>query len=360
MVKRKDGRWQEAVTIGGKRRYVYGRTRAEVTQKLRTMELDAKNGKLFKVVAEEWWAEKEPELAHNTAKSYKPAMDRAVEEFGERRMRELTPLDISRFIKRFAKTKADKTVRTQLGVINMICIYAVDWGYLDINIARDVSVPSGLSKERRMGASDDDIERVKASVDCTFGLFAFMAIYTGMRRGELLALEWEDIDLNARMISVNKSLEHISNRPHVKPPKTAASAASVPILEPLYAELIKRRGKGKVFPNADGDYLTETQYQRQWELYAQESGVTATAHQFRHSYATMLYEQGVAPEIMQMLLRHAQLSTTMDVYREIRDSARKSVFDSLGDIDYGKVKLTVSKSNKECQNDVSEAASGCN
>ena len=87
---------------------------------------------------------------------------------------------------------------------------------------------------------------------------------------------------------------------------------TVPILDALLKK-IKPRKKGLVFPNRDGEYITGSQFEDYWNTYRDETGITATPHQFRHAYATMLFEAGIPPEEMQILLRHAQLSTTMDI-----------------------------------------------
>ena len=69
MVKRSDGRWQEVVTINGKRKYFYGKNKSEVMAKIRAYKETASNAANFDVVADEWWEEHEPTLAYNTAKS---------------------------------------------------------------------------------------------------------------------------------------------------------------------------------------------------------------------------------------------------------------------------------------------------
>lgn len=338
MFKRKDnGLWQEVLReLNGKPldkpKYIYGKTQAEVKRKINEYKGEAERGELFERVADLWWEEHEPKLAYNTATSYKPAKVRAVNAFGDRPAKDITPSEINRDIKNFSKTHADKTVRTQLMVYNLIFKYAVAEGFVLFNPARDLCVPSGLAHNKIHAPTREDVERVKQAIDCQFGLFAYMAMYTGMRRGELLALSWEDINLEARTITINKSLYFINNSPRIKLPKTKTSAGQVPILDALLPSLARSK-PGLVFPNDEGNYLSATQFQRKWKLYCKESGVTATPHQFRHCYATMLVEAGVAPEKAQALLRHAQLSTTMDVYREIRGDERTKIFKEVYSVD---------------------------
>ncbi len=82
MTRRKDGIWQEVLTVNGRKKYFYGKTKSAVLQKIREFEEERSRGTLFEKVADEWWEVHEPELAHNTTKSYKPAIKRAIEAFG--------------------------------------------------------------------------------------------------------------------------------------------------------------------------------------------------------------------------------------------------------------------------------------
>lgn len=333
MHKRQDGLYREKLRINGKDKYFYGKTKAEVMRKVMEYKEEQKNGIKFAELAKLWWEDTQEKIAANTTKSYKPAMERAVERFGDRYLISILPTEISLHIRQFAKTHADKTVRTQLMVYRLIFAYAIEEGYAMMNPARDLKVPTALPKRKVTMPTSEDIAKIKSSIDCTFGFFMFMALYTGMRRGELLALTWEDIDINAATIHINKSVYHVKNTPFIKDPKTETSIGSVPILDALMPEIKKRKNKGLVFPNSYGTLMNETQFQRQWELYTQESGVKCTPHQCRHAYATMLFEAGIPPEEAQVLLRHAQMSTTMDIYTDIRENKQKSIYNKVKAID---------------------------
>lgn len=338
MTRRNNGLWQQQYTVvengQKKQKYFYGRTKKEVLDKIAAYEAAAAAGRTFKEVAEDWWEEAEPQLAYNTTKGYRPALRRAIDEFGEDNIRELKPLDISRYIRRFVKSThaADKTARTQLMVINLICRYAVESGDLEYNPARDITVPKGLEKKPREIASDDDIEKVKASTDCTFGMFAYWIMYTGMRRGELLALTWDDVDVEECTISISKSVYHIDNKPYIKQPKTAKGIRTVPLLNKLGAKI--QPAEGLVFPDpATGGLMTNMHFQSLWDKYASESGISCTAHQLRHAYATMLEENNVSEKDAQYLLGHAQISTTKDIYTHIRETKKEKIKSKLLDLD---------------------------
>lgn len=343
MVRRKDGRWQEqmTVTVNGKskQKYFYGATKADVLRKIAdwqaSEEESAKRGRPFIDVADDWWEQAQGDLAVSTQRGYKPALNRAREHFKDRDIRSITPAEISMFLRREIKKNkmADKTARTQLMVVNLVFRYAVQCGDVDANPARDLEVPRNLKKDRRDIASDEDIKRVKAGFDAPFGAFAYWALYTGLRRNELLALTWADVDLKNRVIHVTKSCFRDSDgKVKAKAPKTQSGVRDVPIPDKLAEKITP--GKGLVFPGESG-YMTNGMWERHWKHYTEATGVTCTPHQLRHAYATMLYEAGdkVSLEDAQYLLGHANLQTTADIYTHIRDVKTEKIKKVLLDID---------------------------
>lgn len=332
MKKRKDGRYQKVVTIDGKKRTFYGHTQAEITKKIREWQEKVDNGEKFSAVAEEWWEAHSPTLANNTIKPYLPAYRRAVQEFGGVYIKDITPNMINKYIISFAKTYADKTVRTQLMVFNLIFRHGVTNGYIQYNPAVEVRVPKNLPKKKIEMPTEEEIEIVKNSYDKTFGAFAYWIMYTGMRKGELLALTWEDVDEENREITVSKSIEHVNCNPYVKSPKTESGYRVIPILDKLH-EKIQYKKKGVVFPGASGGYIKEYEYNRLWELYQKETGTSFSAHQLRHGFTTMLIENDTPIEVAQYILGHAQISTTMDIYAQLRNKRRKDVYQKLQNVD---------------------------
>lgn len=327
--KRDDGLLQRQVTINGNRKVFYGKTERELNRKIAEYKEERVKGRKFAAVAEDWEKEHFPTLAYNTLKGYRPALARANEKWANTYIQQIRPKDISQMLLRMAREGyAQKTVRTQLLVCNLIFSYAVVEGDLEYNPAASVRVPKGLPKHRREIPTEADLETVKKSIGCTFGLFPFFILYTGCRRGEALALRYEDIDREEKMITINKSLYHDNNRPQVKKPKTEAGIREVVLLDVLADKLPKRK-KGLVFPNEKGEHMTETQFQRQWELYQRETGLHITPHQLRHAYATILFEAGLDAKDAQELLGHANLSTTRDIYTHITQSHRSKTADIL-------------------------------
>ena len=161
---------------------------------------------------------------------------------------------------------------------------------------------------------------IKNSLDKTFGLFAYLIYYTGCRRGEALALRYEDIDRKAKKVRITKSAYYIGARPYIKSPKTEAGDRVVPLLSAL-ASALPNKKHGYIFSDDGGESpLMNHRVTRLYAAYQTESGVTVTPHEIRHGYATALHDAGVDYKTAQTLLGHAQLSTTMDIYTDVLDN----------------------------------------
>lgn len=334
MTRRKDGRYQAVVTVDGKRLYFYGRTRSEVQKKILDYREQKEHGAPFARIAADWWEKAQKRLSPNSLKNYGAAYRRAVSAFELRPICDISTPEIAAEIGRLALSSAEKTVKTQLGVYNGIFKFAILLGECAQNPVRDVPCPSGLRKTHRSGVSSDDLARVKANAAQPFGLFPLLALYTGLRLGEILALTWDDVNLDLRRISVTKSLCWVGTTCIVKPPKTEKSVTKLPILDALLPHLRERAKKhGLIFRGASGQHMTRWEYTLAWREYCAATGVTATAHQFRHSYATMLLEADIPAEKAQHLLRHAQIGTTVDVYAEIREERLNRIAEEVYAVD---------------------------
>lgn len=338
MLKRKDGLWQEQMTVmdGGRirQKYFYGHSKKEVLEKINTYSVEEERGRLFGEVADEWWEMHEKTLTYGSQKPYKPALARAKEYFLKTPIRQIKSSDINRFLVKFIKENhaAQKTAKSQLMVLNLIMKYASANGYIQFNPARDISIPRGLPHEKREIASDEDIQRIKNSTDCTFGMFAYWVLFTGCRRGELLALTWEDVDIVDRTIQINKSVYFKNSTPVVKSPKTEAGERVIPLMNKLLDKIVP--GHGPIFQSDCGKILTEKVFMRLWREYSKESGITCTPHQIRHAYATMLFENDIAVKDAQALLGHAYSTTTQDVYTHIREARKEEMKNRLLDVDF--------------------------
>lgn len=317
---RPDGLHESIIRINGKRKAFRGKTDKEVWEKIKAFDrtkIDTPSAVTFASAADVWWNAIEPTLEHNTIKSYRPALQRAKDEFGRRHVDDITAREIDEYIKSFSATRARKTVVTQLQVIRQILRKAEVDGLIKYNPASAVKPPRNLPQSRREAPSKQQIDLIKSNTNAPFGLFALLVYYTGCRRGEALALTGADIDREKKIIHITKSVYYMGNFPHLKQPKTEKGYRDVPLLDALNAALPKRLPKGYLFAGSDGHLLKGGEFELMYKAYKAATGVTVTPHQIRHGYATALYESGIDPKTAQVLLGHAQLSTTMDIYTHV-------------------------------------------
>ena len=181
--------------------------------------------------------------------------------------------------------------------------------------------------------SDEEIERVKAGLFLDFGLFPYFLLHTGMRRGELLALRWEDIDREHKLITVNKAVYFAGNTPQIKAPKTDSGRREIVLLDAL-AAVLPKDGKGYVFGGEKP--LTKCQVRKRWEKWCREAGLATkdgramvTPHQLRHAFATILFDAGIDAKVAQELLGHSSIQVTRDIYTHIRKSRMESTAETL-------------------------------
>jgi integrase len=290
----------------------------------------AQIGRSFSEIADEWWEEAEPKLALQSVRSYKLAMSRAVTFFNDTPAKDIIAKDIQKYLNNLATQGYSlKVVSNHRMVVNRILDYAVMEGDIDMNPCASVKTPTDLPKSTREAASRSDEQIIKDNSD--LWLFPFFALMTGMRKGEILALTWKDIDFDRNYIHVTKSVAHDGDRPIVKTPKTEAGNRIVPLLLPLRNELIKYIGKPDEYIISDDGKkpLTNRRFITLYDHYRKTTGISATAHQLRHSFATIAFEADLDPKSVQEILGHKQLSTTMDIYTQFREKKLSAAADLL-------------------------------
>ncbi len=326
MFRRKDGRWQEAVTVDGHRLTVCGKTKAEVVRKLADIKERQTHAKspLWEDLADSWWNSLDVEQS-TMSRGYRPGYLRAVEAFRGRRADSLVPQDFtSALLKLSVERKwSAKTAQNQRIIFSSICRFGVDSGILKTNPVRDSHAPKGLRRKIRENATEEDLKKIMDNISNGFGLFPNIAIYTGLRRGEIMALRWEDIDFENAEIRVNKSVGLHYNMPYIKSTKTQAGERVVPIPAPLLEELKRRKGGGYIFQTAGGELITNSSIEKRSHRFFRELGVSCTMHQLRHAYITKLVESDLTPKDVQYLAGHKDIHTTLQIYTHVTESRRK-------------------------------------
>lgn len=317
--KRPDGLYEAIRVIDGKRVAFRARTQSGVEEKMRNYKAKQDEKAEFQNVADQWWDELEPTLARNTLKSYLPAIRRAKERFNGVAVGKVTTRDVQAFVDDFSRgQRSQKVVTTQLQIVRQILQYAAIHGLTESNAAALLKPPRGLPRSYRMPPTAEEVSTIKDTAKDH--LLPALIYYTGCRWGEALGLRFEDIDRKNKRISIKRSVYYESTRPAVKEPKTERGRRVVPLLDSL-AALLPKKKSGYIFADDAGDLLWRSQATHLWTNWQKATGLTLTAHQVRHGYATALMEAGVEPKVASQLLGHAQLSTTMDIYTHVRSEA---------------------------------------
>lgn len=336
MYRRPDGLWRDYVYVSGKRKYFTGKTQAAVKSKMRAFDPVAAASPSVQWCVDQWQREIDGQISPTSYPGYIRYSTRFAEYFGDRPAASLRAVDINRYLTSEIRAHdlGRKSACATLSVASRVMVWAVARGYAEFNPCRDIEVPGGLRHTARELPDDDVIRAIRGMDGTGFSLYFLMAMYTGLRKGELLGLTWDDVDLNNRIITVCRSVYSVGNRPGAKDPKTENSFRCVMIPDRLYA-VMKNGGVGLIFPDPkNGGYLRNHIYRDLWDDVCREYGITVTAHQLRHAYASMLEEAQVPEMLAKDLLGHANIQTTKDVYTHIRKAKRDRDLAALRSIDF--------------------------
>jgi integrase len=171
-----------------------------------------------------------------------------------------------------------------------------------------------------------------------------VALSLGLRRGEVLALRWEDIDVDRRELHVTGSVRRVSGKLRRRLPKTNSSIRTLPVpallLEVLRQHRIQQDNQrtnehwqehGLVFSSSVGTLMEPGNLHRRFKIVLKRAGLPATIqfHDLRHSCATLLLAQGVPLVIVRDTLGHTQISTTADIYGHVLPETHRDAVDSL-------------------------------
>lgn len=342
MKQRKDGRWVKKITINGKQVFFYSaeptekRAEKDINTQLLSYKEKEERGLSFTEVANMWvdeYRERASEI--NFYKSVRSSYNRILEFFSSHEeIKKITHKDILVFMDYLVSLGFyKKTIASHKSVLNMIFQYAVIHGYVETNIVRDLSLPSNLQKKAREFPSTEEIRIVDSHYD-GFDFLPYFILYSGLRRSEVLALQYEDIDFKKKTITITKHLLHYGNQPIIENrTKTENSKRTVILIDRL-AEKLPKNKKGLIFCNEDGTPFSLHQYSDKWAEYQKTYGIKITAHQLRHAYATMLFEAGIDIKDAQELMGHSDINLTRQIYTHIRSERRKETTDKLNNFNF--------------------------
>lgn len=347
---RKDGRYQGSYTDKTGRHYLYDRDPEALYRKIQAAAApEESKTPNFREIAENWEREHREEITTRTWTNYEPHYKDVLARHGDKEIQQVSAMEIVNHLTAAkAKGYSATVVNTIRSIYRMIFDYAVAHDLAQFNPVTSVRLPKGLKRGKRIAPSDAQIRKIFASIDAPFGLFPVFLLCTGLRKSEALALTWDDVDLDARQISVTKSIDYtVGANPVIKPPKTEAGVRSVPIIDLLYDQLVEAADRKKseyVFPAQDsnrsgkgGGMMTLRGYEGAWLRYCQAAGFmedgkpTITAHNLRHGTATLMFELGVDELTAQKILGHSRIEITREIYTDLRAAQKMKSVDKFNE-----------------------------
>lgn len=328
------------------RKTVYGKTKAEAGEKLRTLAFQFGAGRCYdpsKMTVKEWlafWIEnfKRLSLKPKTFEVYKQMIDcHIVPKIGHVTLKDLNALHLQRLInEKFEDGMASASVRKMHNIISSSLNQALTNDMIPKNPAKAVTLPTLSQKEIKYFTEDEQkrfFEAVKG--DTLYPLFV-LAAHSGLRIGELLALNWGDIDFKKGTVSVTKNsitvedFEGESGKKNITKiqdtPKTKSSIRKVPLSDTATQVLKNHKQKSNtllVFCTKKGTLLNARNVERSFYRIVEKAGIEKCSfHTLRHTFATRLFEKGTPAKIVSEFLGHSKVAHTLDIYTHCTQSIK--------------------------------------
>jgi integrase len=215
------------------------------------------------------------------------------------------------------------------------------------NVAKLVKIPVPKYKVNRGLTTAQARAVLRASAAHRLHALYVLALYLGLRRGELLGLRWEDVDLDGAKLEVVQALQRIGGELRFVTPKTDDSERTIPLPSPCVEALREHRRKqfaersdawpdwddhGLVFPSRRGTPMEPDNLRRSWSTIRQSAGLGPTrVHDLRHTCVTLLLDLGVPPHVVRDIVGHSDIEVTMTIYAHVSLDEKRKALRKLGD-----------------------------
>lgn len=352
--KRPDGRYATSTIVGytddgkPKRKTLYGRTIMELDKKVAEFKSLQNKGIVINdegMTVEQWgikWLKLyKSAKEYNTYAMYLNALNsHIIPEIGGIRLSALKSHHIQEMLNDIISVGHYRTAEIVRLTIKQIIQQAIINEYIYKDVSLKVSLPQSQKKEKRSLSNEEKAILEKTKLTQRERVFVDLLYYTGVRRGEALALTVKDIDFKNRRLIINKNLVIKDGESHLKnSPKTNAGNRSIPLPAKLLSELQEYIAHTKniyLFTMKSGEPMTKSSFRRFWYNILDKMNVAAggdefsrsdtairliakdvTPHIFRHTYATNLYYAGIDVKTAQRLLGHSSIQVTLEIYTHL-------------------------------------------
>ena len=291
------------------------------------------------------------ELKEISTYNYQAAIEHHIlPALGNCKLKDLSPAMLTRFYKDLCQKPdgaiSPSSVKKVHTILSSILTFGVKQGFILQNPCQRASLPK-IKKKERPFLDDAQLRQLLEMLEeySTFTTAIKLLIYTGMRAGECLGLQWDDIDLESGVLSIRHTLTYAFKQWSLTEPKTQNSVRSMKLAQEAIDLLKLHRAKQReqrlmvgsawkyqdmVFTTNTGNYydrsLLNTQFKR---LIAGTSLEGVTLHSLRHSNATLLINSGIPIKVVSQHLGHSSIEITADIYSHVLESSRAKVADAL-------------------------------
>ncbi|MDN6968754.1 site-specific integrase [Oenococcus sp. UCMA 17063] len=302
----------------------------------------------FNELAKEWLTMKAKNVRPSTFKKFKERYELHIKKsFQGKFLNEMTPIQAQRYVNRVAKELVD--YRNILIIINQIYKKAVQYGYVKENPFANIDKPRAKKASSRDTVNFYDVEQLRRFLNSAYQIynkdhynryvFFRLLAFTGMRKGEALALNWSDIDITNKTLSISKTVVTVDSGEVISDePKTKASNRVITLDNDTVAalaewklrqhELYKVLGYSAspcnfVFNSSVNSFVSLGK-PRQWcRSIAKTAGLSPIIiHGFRHTYATLAVQSGMDIKQLQYQLGHNDVHTTLQIYAEVTNKQK--------------------------------------
>lgn len=338
-----------------KKKYVYGKTKTEVADKLRDIEYRSKNGEFIikdekEIVTFYDYADRMIEERYTLNEIRPSSYDRLqstlrmLDDISGYKLIEITEEDIKSFFKKKIKTYSQSSINKQFQLLGSVMKLALKDGIISVNPMSDMKRPKSKQELIPVRALTVDEQKkllnVLLSEDIQYSDIMLLSLYTGARIGECCALSVEDVSLADKSIYIHKTVSRgsygktvISNLPKNK------RARTIPIDDDvvrLLKECIGKRKRSLIFLSSNGNIITTNQVNESYSSVLKKHNIVdhgvygkVDLHSLRHSYATRCIEASMPAKVLQGLLGHSDISITLDTYCSVFDKYRNEHLDTV-------------------------------
>lgn len=358
---RPDGRWEARATIAGKRRSFYADRQSDALKAMRAAQKAADDGTYLeptRITVSAWLDTWLHEYAANTCKpltlsTYQSRIETHIRPaLGKIKLTDLTAAHVQTFYNDLTRNKglAPKTVNSVHGILHKALKQAVKLRYIGYNPADACDTPR-LTQREINPLTESEITafltELQQSGEVLSRLFR-VALFTGMREGEICGLSWDAVDFASGTITVRQQLQkekkkggsfYIATTKNEKTRTITAAPFVMDLLREEYAAqrkarlaagLIWENKWNLVFTNAIGEHIVpQTALKRFKAVCARIGRPDARFHDMRHTFAVASLQEGDSVKTVQENLGHATASFTLDVYGHVSDKMKKDSADRM-------------------------------